>query len=127
MHSHPPLAASTQMPDDGSGKKEIYRIEQFKMVSYPENMYGIFYSGDSFVIQYTYSDGQHSYILIYIWLGHYSSQDEQGTAALSAIELDKKVHGTATIIRVIQDKEPPHFMAMFQGHMIVFKVKCNIF
>ncbi len=123
MHSHPQFAAATQMPDDGSGKKEIYRIEQFKMIPYPESMHGIFFSGDSFVIQYTYNDQQHSYTLIYFWLGHHSSQDEQGAAAIGAIELDKKINGIGTIIRVVQDKEPPHFMAMFHGHMIIFKVE----
>ena len=122
MHSHPQLAAATQMPDDGSGKKEIYRIEQFKMIPYPESMHGIFFAGDSFVIQYTYSDQQRSYTLIYFWLGHHSSQDEQGAAAIGAIELDKKINGVGTIIRVVQDKEPLHFMAMFHGHMIIFKV-----
>ncbi|CAF1325577.1 unnamed protein product [Rotaria sordida] len=121
MHSHPQLAAATQMPDDGSGKKEIYRIEQFKMIPYPESMHGIFFAGDSFVIQYTYNDQQHSYTLIYFWLGHHSSQDEQGAAAIGAVELDKKINGTGTIIRVVQDKEPLHFMAMFHGHMIIFK------
>ena len=122
MHSQPQLAAATQMPDDGSGRKEIYRIEQFKMVPSPESMHGIFFAGDSFVIQYTYSDQQRSYTLIYFWLGHHSSQDEQGAAALGAIELDRKINGVGTIIRVVQDKEPLHFMAMFHGHMIIFKV-----
>lgn len=122
MHLHPQLAAVTQMPDDGLGKKEIYRIQQFKMIPYPESMHGIFFSGDSFVIQYTYSDPQSSYTLIYFWLGHFSSQDEQGAAAIGAVELDKKLNGAGTIIRVVQDKEPPHFMAMFQGRMIIFKV-----
>ena len=122
MHEHPQLAAASQMPDDGSGKKEIYRIEQFKMVPYPESMHGIFFAGDSFVIQYTYSDQQRSYVLIYFWLGHHSSLDEQGAAALGAIELDKKIQGAGTIIRTVQDKEPLHFMAMFHGHMVVFKV-----
>jgi len=126
MHSHPQLAAATQMPDDGSGKKEVYRIEQFKMIPYPESMHGIFFAGDSFVIQYTYSDQQRSYTLIYFWLGHHSSQDEQGAAAIGAIELDKKINGTGTIIRVVQDKEPLHFMAMFHGQMIIFKVKYSI-
>ncbi|CAF0804352.1 unnamed protein product [Adineta ricciae] len=121
MHSQPQLAAATQMPDDGSGKKEIFRIEQFKMVPYPESMHGIFFSGDSFVIQYTYHDQQRSYTLIYFWLGHHSSQDEQGAAAMGAVELDRKIHGTGTIIRVVQDKEPLHFMAMFHGRMIIFK------
>ncbi|CAF1190371.1 unnamed protein product, partial [Didymodactylos carnosus] len=121
MHSNPQMAAATQMPDDGRGEKEIYRIEDFKMVPYPKNMYGTFFSGDSFVIQYTYKHDMRSYTLIYYWLGRHSTQDEQGAAAISAIELDKKMDGAATIIRVVQDKEPIHFMAMFQGHMIVFK------
>lgn len=123
MHSYPQLAAATQMPDDGSGKKEIYRIEQFKMIPYPDSMHGIFFAGDSFVIQYTYSDQQRSYTLIYFWLGHHSSQDEQSAAAIGAVELDKKINGIGTIIRVVQDKEPLHFMAMFHGQMIIFKVK----
>ena len=125
MHAQPQFAAATQMPDDGSGKKEIYRIEQFKMVPYPESMHGIFFAGDSFVIQYTYNDQQTSYTLIYFWLGHHSSIDEQGAAAIGAVELDKKINGVGTIIRVVQDKEPLHFMAMFRGHMIIFKVSSN--
>jgi hypothetical protein len=125
MHTHPQWAAAAQMPDDGTGNKVIYRIEQFKMVPYPESMYGIFFSGDSFVIQYTYYDQQRPCTLIYFWLGHHSSLDEQGAAAISAIELDKKLYGAGTIIRVVQDKEPLHFMAMFQGHMIIFKVKTS--
>ena len=122
MHSHPQLAAATQMPDDGSGKKEIFRIEQFRMVPYPTSMYGVFFAGDCFVIQYTYHDQSTSYTLIYFWLGHHSTQDEQGAAAIAAVELDRKINGTGTIIRVVQDKEPLHFMAMFQGKMIIFKV-----
>lgn len=125
MHAQPQFAAATQMPDDGTGKKEIYRIEQFKMVPYPESMHGIFFAGDSFVIQYTYNDQQTAYTLIYFWLGHHSSLDEQGAAAIGAVELDKKINGAGTIIRVVQDKEPLHFMAMFRGHMIIFKVSSN--
>jgi hypothetical protein len=113
------------MPDDGSGQKEIYRIEQFKMVPYPESMYGTFFAGDSFVIQYTYDDQHSTQILIYFWLGHHSSQDEQAAAAVCAVELDKKINGVGTIIRVVQDKEPSHFMAMFQGQMTVFKVSAQ--
>ncbi|CAF0805451.1 unnamed protein product, partial [Didymodactylos carnosus] len=118
---NPQIASKTQMPDDGTGEKEIYRMEDFRMIVYPKNMYGTFFSGDSFVIQYTYQHDMKNYTLIYYWLGQHCTQDEQGAAALGAIELDKKLDGTATIIRVVQDKEPTHFMAMFHGHMIVFK------
>ena len=101
----------------------VLERRKFILVAFPESMHGIFFSGDSFVIQYTYHDQQRSYTLIYFWLGHHSSQDEQGAAAIGAVELDKKIHGTGTIIRVVQDKEPLHFMAMFHGRMIIFKVE----
>ena len=37
-----------------------------------------------------------------------------------AIKLDDEVHGKAIQVRVVQGKEPRHFIKMFQGKMIVF-------
>ena len=51
-----------------------------------------------------------------------SSKDEQGTAALKTIELDKKYNGTALQVRVVERKEPAHFMSMFGGRIIIYQV-----
>ena len=53
--------------------------------------------------------------------GNHSSIDEQGTAALKTIELDNRLGGAAVQVRVVQGKEPTHFLAMFQGQMVVFR------
>lgn len=50
-----------------------------------------------------------------------STQDERGTAAAKAVELDQKLNGQAVIVRVVQGKEPPHFMAIFKGKMVVYE------
>lgn len=55
--------------DDGTGKVEIWRIEDFEMVPLDQALYGQFFGGDSYVILYTYEvNGKENY-LIYFWLG----------------------------------------------------------
>ena len=62
-----------------------------------------------------------SFSNILIFQGSHSSQDEQGTAALKTVEIDDRLGGAAVQVRVIQGKEPAHFLAMFQGQLIVYK------
>ena len=52
--------------------------------------------------------------------GATSGQDEKGVASLKTVELDNKMNGRAVQIRVIQGKEPRHFMTMFNGRMIIY-------
>ncbi|CAL4098605.1 unnamed protein product, partial [Meganyctiphanes norvegica] len=55
------------MPDDGSGKVEINRIENFELEPVDESINGYFFGGDSYVIKYTYEiDGREKYI-VYFW------------------------------------------------------------
>lgn len=58
--------------DDGTGKVEIWRIEDFEMEPLDKGLYGQFFGGDSYVILYTYLvNGKENY-LIYFWLGQVS-------------------------------------------------------
>ncbi|XP_055869830.1 advillin-like isoform X3 [Biomphalaria glabrata] len=121
LHNNQALAAESQMVDDGSGKVEVWRIEDFQMVPLENIHYGEFYGGDCYVILYTYNvQGREAYI-IYYWLGLKSTTDEQGTAALMAVQLDDKYNGKPVQVRVVQYKEPPHFMALFGGKMVIFE------
>jgi len=55
------------MVDDGKGRLEVWRIEDFEMAPVDESMYGQFFGGDSYVILYTYlKNGKENYI-IYFW------------------------------------------------------------
>ena len=52
--------------------------------------------------------------------GSTSGQDERATAALKAIDLDNEMNGRAVQVRVVQGKEPMHFLAMFKGKLVIF-------
>jgi hypothetical protein len=74
--------------DDGSGRLEIWRVEDFKRVPVDKEQYGQFFGGDSYVMLYTYLKNRVEEYVIYFWQGNQSSQDEKGASALLAKELD---------------------------------------
>ncbi|KAJ9589746.1 hypothetical protein L9F63_017048 [Diploptera punctata] len=121
LHEKPKLAAESRLVDDGTGERTVWRIEHFKLVQVPDNMQGIFFAGDCYVVKYMYLVNGRENCLIYYWLGIHSSTDEQGTAALKTVELDDELGGAAVQVRVVQGKEPPHFLTIFDGRMIVFR------
>lgn len=57
----------------------------------------------------------------YCLQGQHSSQDEKGTAALKTVELDDELGGVAVQVRVVQGKEPAHFLTIFSGKMIILR------
>ena len=54
-------------PDDGTGKKEIYRVENFELAPVDRSAYGMFFGGDSYVIKYTYNKNGREQNIIYFW------------------------------------------------------------
>ena len=108
--------ATKQMAiDDGSGTVKVWRVEDFKMVDWPENLYGQFYAGDSYIVKYTYKKSgwchhrhrrcekrtpdfvvDKEFVLLYFWQGRDSSQDEKGASALLASTLDEQMGGSPT-------------------------------
>lgn len=113
-------AAIGFMPDDSKGQKEIFRIEDFEMVPLEEEKHGMFFGGDSYVIKYSYEkEGRPAYI-VYFWQGGESSQDEKAASAINAVRVDDELCGKAVQVRVVQGREPRHFIKMFGGKMIVY-------
>ncbi len=114
------LLAEVNAFSDKVGKVEMWRIANFDMVPVEPELYGQFYSGDSYIILHSYDDsrGKAAWV-IYFWLGRHSSVDEIGTAALKATELDDKYGGAPVQVRVTQNKEPLHMLRLFQGKFVV--------
>ncbi|XP_021921948.1 advillin-like isoform X2 [Zootermopsis nevadensis] len=121
LHDKPKFAAESQLVDDGTGERTVWRVENFELVPVPDNLKGVFFAGDCYVVKYTYLAGGIEKHLIYYWLGQKSSQDEQGTAALKTVELDDQLGGAAVQVRVVQGKEPAHFLTIFNGRMIILQ------
>ncbi|KAF8588571.1 fragmin60 [Ramaria rubella] len=95
---------------------QIWRIEKFKIVPWPEDRKGVFYSGDSYIVLHTYQKTPDSEELLYdlhFWLGEETSQDEAGTAAYKTVELDDHLHGSPVQYREVQSYESSRFLSYF--------------
>eukprot|EP00058_Branchiostoma_floridae_P009198 XP_002594686.1 hypothetical protein BRAFLDRAFT_104837 [Branchiostoma floridae] len=82
---------AAKMPDGASGDVKIYRVEGMDKVEIDEAQHGIFFGGDSYVIQYD-NPGANVKI-VYFWQGLRSSTDEKGASALLAKQIDEEEFG----------------------------------
>ena len=57
---------------------------------------------------------------LFFWLGESTSIDEQGAAALLAVQLDDKLGGAPVQHRTVQGHEPPEFVACFNNGTIEY-------
>jgi len=101
---------------DHAGKTpgiQIWRINKFKLEVVPENTYGTFYSGDSYILLHTYGQPGNLNWDIHFWLGGTTSQDEAGTAAYKTVELDNFLGEKPVQHREVQGFESQQFIAYF--------------
>ncbi|XP_021097051.1 advillin isoform X3 [Heterocephalus glaber] len=121
LHTQPEIAAQERMVDDGNGKVEVWRIENLELVPVEHQWYGFFYGGDCYLILYTYEVNGRPHYILYIWQGRHASQDELAASAYQAVELDRQFDGSPVQVRVSMGKEPRHFMAIFQGKLVIYE------
>ncbi|XP_072771460.1 gelsolin a isoform X2 [Nerophis lumbriciformis] len=122
LHDSAAMAAQHGMVDDGSGEKQIWRIEGADKVPVEPSTYGQFFGGDSYIILYNYHHGGRRGHIIYMWQGMDSSQDEIGACAILGAQLDEELGGGPVQVRVVQGKEPAHLMSLFgDTPMVVYK------
>lgn len=102
---------------------KIWRIVKFKVTDWPENDYGKFFSGDSYIILNTYKTNPNGNELAYdvhFWIGSKSTQDEYGTAAYKTVELDTFLDDKPVQHREVQGHESDLFRSYFpRGIMIL--------
>ncbi|KAK7028167.1 hypothetical protein VNI00_014982 [Paramarasmius palmivorus] len=97
---------------------QIWRIEDFHVIPWPEERKGEFFDGDSYIVLNTYKKDPESEKLSYdlhFWLGENTTQDEAGTAAYKTVELDDHLHGLPTQYREIQNHESTRFLSYFSS------------
>uniref|UniRef100_A0A8C8ZQ89 Villin like n=1 Tax=Prolemur simus TaxID=1328070 RepID=A0A8C8ZQ89_PROSS len=122
LHSQPELAAQLRMVDDGSGKVEVWCIQDLRRQPVDPKHHGQLYAGNCYLVLYTYQKlGRVQYIL-YLWQGHQAPADEIKALNCNAEELDAMYRGALVQEHVTMGSEPPHFLTIFQGQLVVFQV-----
>lgn len=100
---------------------EIWRIEKFKVVAWPKELYGSFYSGDSYLVLNTYKEQGKDALKwdLHFWLGQHTTQDEAGTAAYKTVELDTLLDDGPVQHREVMGHESDLFLTYFPNIRIM--------
>lgn len=110
---------SNKDPNDDSDTA-IYYIKNKQRVELPKEEYGTFYSENCYIIHYSIRiPGSSTRHIIYFWQGRLSSINARGYSAMLSAELAKQTSRDAIQIRVVQNKEPEHFLSHFEGKYCV--------
>ncbi|KAK3605398.1 hypothetical protein CHS0354_036306 [Potamilus streckersoni] len=111
----------------------VWHILEYDHYKLPNHSYGQFHEGDTYVVRWQYMittsgakdlKGQQSKIsyagrercAYFFWQGKSSTINEKGASALMTVELDEE---RGPQIRVSEGKEPPCFLNLFKGNMII--------
>ncbi|XP_072105903.1 advillin isoform X2 [Mobula birostris] len=121
MHAFPKVASQERMVDDGTGKTEVWRVENLKLVPVDLKTYGFFYGGDCYLLLYTYLVNRKENFILYIWQGRHATRDELAASAYHAVQVDQKFGNKPVQVRVTMGKEPRHFLTIFKGKLIIFE------
>uniref|UniRef100_A0ACD5WKA8 Uncharacterized protein n=1 Tax=Avena sativa TaxID=4498 RepID=A0ACD5WKA8_AVESA len=105
---------------EGGGKLEVWCVNGNAKTALPKQDNGKFYSGDCYIILYTYHSGdkKEEYYLNY-WIGKDSTADDQLMALELANTMWNSLKGRPVLGRIYQGKEPPQFVALFQPMVIL--------
>ncbi|XVE61123.1 hypothetical protein DITRI_Ditri06bG0014400 [Diplodiscus trichospermus] len=105
---------------EGGGKMEVWCIDGSAKTLLPKEDIGKFYSGDCYIVLYTYHSGdrKEDYFLC-CWIGKDSIEEDQKTAATLANTMFNSLKGRPVQGRVFEGKEPPQFIALFQPMFVL--------
>lgn len=121
LHTQPELAAQLRMVDDGSGHVKVWCIQDLQRQPVDPKHHGRLCSGNCYLALYTYKKlGRVRYIL-YLWQGHQATIEDTKALNSNAEEMDFMYHGALVQAHVTMGREPPHFLAIFQGQLVVFQ------
>ncbi|KAI8562276.1 hypothetical protein RHMOL_Rhmol03G0022600 [Rhododendron molle] len=106
---------------EGGGKIEVWRIDGSAKTPVPMEDIGKFYSGDCYIVLYTYHSGDKKEdFYLCCWIGKDSIEEDQKMAARLATNMFNSLKGRPVQGCIFQGKEPPQFIAIFQP-MVVLK------
>lgn len=102
---------------------EIWRVEKFAINKWPQNEYGKFFSGDSYIVLNSYKDAESDKMLynVHFWLGEHTTQDEAGVACYKTVELDDLLGQLPVQFREVMGHESDEFLELFPPSLIIME------
>ncbi|PNJ74772.1 VILL isoform 2 [Pongo abelii] len=125
LHTQPKLAAQLRMVDDGSGKVEVWCIQDLHRQPVDPKRHGQLCAGNCYLVLYTYQRLARVQYILYLWQGHQATADEIEALNSNAEELDVMYGGALVQEHVTMGSEPPHFLAIFQGQLVIFQERAG--
>uniref|UniRef100_A0A8C4LFX8 Villin like n=1 Tax=Equus asinus asinus TaxID=83772 RepID=A0A8C4LFX8_EQUAS len=121
LRSQPELAAQLRMVDDGSGKVEMWCIQDSCRQPMDPKHHGQLCADSCYLVLYAYQNMGRVQYMLYLWQGPQASAHEIKALNCNAEELDLMYHGALVQEHVTMGSEPPHFLAILKGQLVVFQ------
>lgn len=110
-----------------NGELDFWLITGKDRSELPRQEYGHFFAGNCYLLIYRVQVGEDQKgnsldrHVVYYWQGHHSSREDRGTSAVLAGDISQRLR-FAVCSRIIQNKEPDHFLSHFTpSGMVVSK------
>ncbi|XP_074020406.1 macrophage-capping protein isoform X2 [Numenius arquata] len=110
MYTALPKSGSPFSPAATHPGLHIWRVEKLKPVEVPKATWGVFFSGDAYLVLH---NGPDERAHLHLWMGRDSSRDEQGACALLSTQLNALLGEHPVTHREVQGNESDVFMEYF--------------
>ncbi|CAI7792896.1 unnamed protein product [Closterium sp. NIES-54] len=110
----PPLA-------DVAGEMQVWRVNGSNKTLVAAEEVGRFHGGDCYIVQYTFTRDRKFEYVVFLWVGRDSTQEERTSALAVATRAVDALRGNATLVRVVQGREPEQFISLFRTHLFFLK------
>ncbi|XP_008220688.1 PREDICTED: villin-1 [Prunus mume] len=105
---------------DSRGTLKVWRVDCEKLSLLPASEERKIFSGDCYVVQYTYLGNERSENLFYAWLGCGSVMEDRRDAISHLNAIVDSTRGNPVLAQVMEKKESSQFFSIFQT-LIIFK------
>ncbi|KAF6215173.1 hypothetical protein GE061_009924 [Apolygus lucorum] len=121
LHSDLKLAAQEQLLDDGTGTLRIWKVGATSLVELPPKRKNVLYSGESYVLKYSYTHSGRESSILYYWKGEDKVETDRNNLGKLTVNQEPALSDVHVQVRTVQGKEPPHFLASFRGKLIILQ------
>ncbi|XP_053675905.1 villin-like protein quail [Anopheles nili] len=128
----PRLAARMQLMDDGSGDMTVYQIGIDEVKEIPAKCAKTFYSGNCYAVHYEVAcSTEHANgslpnsirNVVYLWCGLNAPSEHRTIGEAFLVELCEHLKKNVVQVRITEGMEPPHFLQIFKGGLIVLNAQ----